>query len=77
MYGECNNSLLVEAQLAQWLEHQTFNLRVAGSNPILGAEMFIFAKQMFVTRGSKYEVHAYKQNSEHSTSYASTSVTQE
>ena len=29
------------AQLAQWLEHQTFNLRVAGSNPVLGGFCFL------------------------------------
>ena len=41
-YRICMYNVLrfVRAQLAQWLEHQTFNLRVAGSNPILGVFLF-------------------------------------
>ena len=34
------NHFPIAAQLAQWLEHQTFNLRVVGSNPVLGAIIF-------------------------------------
>ena len=36
------NTQFTGAQLAQWLEHQTFNLRVMGSNPILGVLMVYF-----------------------------------
>ena len=36
------NIPFIGAQLAQWLEHQTFNLRVMGSNPILGVLMICF-----------------------------------
>ena len=30
------------ARLAQSVEHQTFNLRVMGSSPILGEQIFFF-----------------------------------
>ena len=42
MYGVCSNPVYMGAQLAQWLEHQTFNLRVAGSNPVLGVQRGFF-----------------------------------
>ena len=34
--------LLMSARLAQSVEHQTFNLRVKGSSPLLGALFFAF-----------------------------------
>ena len=48
MYGVCNDLLSIAAQLAQWLEYQTFNLRVVGSNPVLGVLM-LFVSRNFPT----------------------------
>ena len=36
------------ARLAQSVEHQTFNLRVMGSSPILGALTFFFFNSLFI-----------------------------
>jgi hypothetical protein len=37
----------VRARLAQSVEHQTFNLRVKGSSPLLGANFFTFLGGLF------------------------------
>ena len=41
---------MLVARLAQWLERETFNLKVAGSSPASGLQLFIlFKKQLFFT----------------------------
>ena len=47
MHDGCSASLYTVAQLAQWLEHQTFNLRVMGSNPIVGM-LLILQHSLFI-----------------------------
>ena len=42
MYDGWSAQLRSGARLAQWLEHQTFNLRVMGSNPVLGVLNFFY-----------------------------------
>ena len=38
--SSCGAFIIIRARLAQSVEHQTFNLRVKGSSPLLGASFF-------------------------------------
>ena len=38
--SSCGAFIITRARLAQSVEHQTFNLRVKGSSPLLGASFF-------------------------------------
>ena len=49
-----NDFFMSQARLAQSVEHQTFNLRVAGSSPSSGDENF--QKQKFLKSGSCWKI---------------------
>ena len=38
---DCSSAITMSARIAQSVEHQTFNLRVAGSSPSLGVVMML------------------------------------
>lgn len=45
--SSCGAFIITRARLAQSVEHQTFNLRVKGSSPLLGASFFFIQWNFF------------------------------
>lgn len=45
--SSCGAFIIIRARLAQSVEHQTFNLRVKGSSPLLGASFFFIKCNFF------------------------------
>ena len=48
MTSEISKARLIQARLAQSVEHETFNLRVVGSSPTLGDTFFVFWHGIYI-----------------------------